>query len=166
MGGPTMNKRNQFNRRQGLGLLEVIICCGLLAVMMVPIAGVIRASGRSIAMSEGNGTLEAKMRESLRWLADAVRDGTLGSVQTRRITLQLSGGSNVAVEVQRGALIADDGSGPVTLLSDVRDVRFSLLNQVAAPRQPIGLSISLRAIDPTTKKLVTINSTIALPPQL
>ncbi|MFK8112666.1 MAG: hypothetical protein AB8B91_10700 [Rubripirellula sp.] len=156
---------NRYRNRNGIGLLEVIICTGLLAVMMVPIAGVIRSSGQAIAHAEGSGTTESKMRESLRWVADAVRDGSLTSVQSRRLKLQLNTGDVVAIEVQRGSLVIDDGRQQTELLSGVRDIRFNLISQTTGARKPIGLTMAVRGTDPTTRNVVTINSTVALPPQ-
>jgi hypothetical protein len=146
--------------------LEVIICTGLVAVMIVPIASVIRASSQSIAQSQGSTSTSADLRRGLSWVGDSLRDGALVAVTSRRLTLQLNTGDTVRIEVVGGDLVLDDGTVETTIVENVRDVRFALQNQVSPPNKPIGLTMSLRARDSLTSQLVTVNSTIALPPQI
>ena len=152
--------------RAGLGLLEVIICTGLVALMIVPIASVIRASGQSIVQSQGSTSTSADLRRGLSWIGDSLRDGSLISVANRRLTIRLNTGDTVRVEVVGGDLVLDDGAIETKIVENVRDVRFTLQNQVSPPNRPIGLTMSLRARDSLTGQLVTVNSTTALPPQI
>ncbi len=161
-----MTKQPSWIRgRRGLGLIEVIVCTAMVAVMIVPIAAVIRASGQSIAQSNGNNSTAATLRSGLRWLGDNIREGAVISVQTNRLQLRLPSGDVATVQVRNGVLELDDGRTRTTLAENVRDIRFAELNQTAPPSTRIGLAISLRARDTATQAWVTVNSTIAIPPQ-
>lgn len=162
MGSP-VNHRNQH--RRGLSLLEVIVCTGLVAVMMVPVASVIRASGQTIQQAGDNGSIESSMRTSLRWISDSVHDGTLVSVQNRRLRMQLPSGDVVTIEQRGNALVSDDGGTATALMDDVRSIRFSQITQTSPPNNPIGVTIDLVAIDPTTRNPIAMRATVSLPPQ-
>lgn len=152
-------------RRIGVGLLEVIVCTALVAVMIVPIAGVIRTSGQAISESNSSTSTEASMRGGLRWLRDAVRDGTIVSVRSQRLQIMLSSGTLATVQVQRGDLIMDDGGSQFALVENVRDIRFVEATQTTPPRSRIGISMTLRARDPQTRQWVTTTAMVAIPPQ-
>jgi hypothetical protein len=156
---------NQHRKRQGVSLLEVIACTALVAVMIVPIAGVIRASGQAIQQSDGAVSTEARLRRGLHWLADAVRDGTIVSVQNRRLTVQPATGGPVSIEVQAGTLVMTDGSDLTVILQDVRDIRFTRINQTTPPNDLAGVTMALRARDPATRQFVTVNGTVGIPTQ-
>jgi hypothetical protein len=161
MGG-TMNQRL---KRPGISLLEVIACTALVAVMIVPIAGVIRASGQSIQQADGAVSTEARLRRGLHWLADSVRDTNIVSVQPRRLTVQPTTGGPISIEVQGGALVMTDGSDVTMIVEDVRDIRFTQINQTVPPNDLAGVTMSLRARDPVTRQFVTINGTVGIPTQ-
>jgi hypothetical protein len=150
--------------RRGIGLMEVIVCTALVAVMIVPIAGVIRASGQSIARSEGSASTEAELRRGLRWLGDTIRDSDVLVVRSNQLRLRLSSGDVATIRVRRGTLELDDGSIQTALAENVRDIRFSELNRTT-PSTRIGVSMVLRARDPVTRLWVTVDSTVAIPPQ-
>ncbi len=152
-------------KRQGISLLEVIACTALVAVMIVPIAGVIRASGQSIQQADGAVSTEAKLRRGLHWICDSVRDANLVAVQARRLTLQPSGGGQLTIEVQAGSLVMSDGTDVTTIVSDVRDISFTQINQSVPPNNLAGVTMSLRARDPVTRQFVTVNGTVAIPTQ-
>ncbi len=156
---------NHHSRRRGIGLLEVIICTALVAVMIIPIAGVIRTSGQAISLSNGSTSTEASLRSGLRWLRDAVRDGTIVSVQARRLQILLDSGDLATVEVRSGNLVMDDGRSQFALVENVRDIRFGELRQIAPPAARTGVTMSLRAQDPVTRQWVTVDSTVAIAPQ-
>ncbi len=151
--------------RRGIGLLEVIICTALVAVMIIPIAGVIRTSGQAISQSNGSTSTAASLRSGLRWLRDAVRDGSVVSVQARRLQILLSSGDVATVEVRSGDLVMDDGRSQFALAENVRDISFRELRQVAPPQTLTGVSMTLRARDPITRQWVTVDSTVAISPQ-
>lgn len=152
-------------RRRGIGLIEVIVCTALVAVMVIPIAGVIRASGKSIARADGSASTEAELRRGLRWLGDTIRDGDVLVVRARQLQIRLSSGDVATIRVRRGALLLDDGSIQTTLAENVRDIRFTELVRTTPPSTRIGVSMVLRARDPVTRLWVTVDSTIAIPPQ-
>ena len=156
---------NRYSRRPGIGLLEVIICTALVAVMIIPIAGVIRTSGQAISLSNGSTSTEASLRSGLRWLRDAVRDGTIVSVRASRLQILLDSGDLATVEVRSGDLVMDDGRSQFALAENVRDIRFGEVRQIAAPTARTGVTMRLRAQDPVTRQWVTIDSTVAIPPQ-
>jgi hypothetical protein len=154
------------SRRRGIGLLEVIACTALVAMMIIPIAGVIRASGQAIAQANGSTSTEASLRSGLRWLQDAVRDGSIVSVQARRLEIIQASGDAATVQVSRGNLVMEDAQGESVLAKAVGDVHFRELTQIAPPQTRTGIQITLRARDSDTGQWVTLNSTVAIPPQL
>jgi hypothetical protein len=156
---------NNLSRRRGIGLLEVIICTALVAVMIIPIAGIIRTSGQAISQSNGSTSTEASLRSGLRWLRDTVRDGSVMSVRARRLQVLLSSGDVATFEVRRGDLVMDDGRSQFALAENVRDIRFREVQQVAPPRTRTGVTMTLRARDPVTRNWVTVDSTVAMSPQ-
>lgn len=162
MGGAMIKNHS---RRRGIGLLEVIICTAMVAVMIIPIAGVIRTSGQAISQSNGDNSTEASLRSGLRWLRDAVRDGSVVSVRARSLQVLLSSGDLATVEVRRGNLVMDDGRSQFALAENVRDIRFSELQQLNPPRTRVGVTMTLRARDPATGLTVAVDSTVAIPPQ-
>ncbi len=129
---------NNLSRRRGIGLLEVIVCTALVAVMIIPMAGVIRSSGLAISQSNGSTSTEASLRSGLRWLRDAVRDGSVVSVQARRLQVLLSSGDVAMFEVRSGDLVMDDGRSQFSLAENVRDIRFREFRQVAPPANENG----------------------------
>jgi len=161
-----MTHASSCNRfRRGIGLLEVIVCTGLVAIMIIPIASVIRASAQSIARADGSTSTEAELRTALRWLGDVIRDGDVITVRPQKLEIRLSSGDVATVQVRRRTLELDDGRTQMALAKNVRDIRFAELTQVAAPQTRIGISMSVRARDPGTGGWVTVNSSVAIPPQ-
>jgi hypothetical protein len=163
--GLTMNRAQSKPARTGIGLIEVIACTALVAVMVIPIAGVIRASGQSIAQADGSTSVEAELRRGLRWLGNTIRDGDVIAVRTDRLQIRLSSGNVATVRVVRSSLALDDGSGRTILAENVQDIRFIERTQVTPPGTRIGISMLLQARDPASGSLVSIHSTVAIPPQ-
>ena len=160
----------RFNRparrsRRGLGILEVIVCTGLVAIMIIPIAAVIRSSSQSIARSEGSPSTQAELRRTLRWLSNTIRDSDVVSVSARRLQLHLDSGEAATVEVRRGKLWLDDGNSRTTLADNVRNIRFTEWTLTTPPRTRIGISMTLQARDPVSRNWVSVDATVALPPQ-
>ena len=159
-----MRKTGRANRR-GIGMLEVIVCTALVAVMIVPLAGVLRASSQSIARADGSSTTEAGMRQGLRWLAETIRDSDVLLVRARLLRIRLSNGNVANIRVRRGTLWLTEGSSQTALVENVRDIRFAETVQTAPPGRRVGVSMTLRARDPVTRAWVTVDSTVAIPPQ-
>ncbi len=164
--GGSISCGGRRKRRYAISLLEVIACTAIVAVMIVPIAGVIRASSQSIATATGNTSVQAGLRTGLRWVASTVRDSDILAVNTRRLTLRLSDSSVARIEVRRGNLVLLRGNDETVLVDGVREVQFRAINRVTPPIAQTGLAISLRAQDAASGQWVTVNSTIAVPPQV
>ena len=161
----TLTPRNGSNRF-GIGLIEVIICTALVTVMIIPIAAVIRSSGQSIARANGSTSTEADLRRGLRWLATAVRSSRIVRVRNQQLQLQLPSGNVATVRVRRGSLMVEDGGNQTILVENVRDIRFTESTRPTPPNSRVGISMTLRARDTATGNWVTIDSTVAIPPQV
>ncbi len=162
------NRNSRFNRpkkRLGVSLIEVIACTALVAIMMVPIAGVIRASGQAIAQSDLDASTEAKMRRGLRWLSDSIRDGQLLGVGTNEMSLTLKSGLDVKFMIDQDNLVMTDGRDSVIVTEGVRQIQFAEINQSVLPNPTIGIGIKLSAVDPNTRNVVTISSMTSIPTQ-
>lgn len=151
-------------RRRGFSLIEVIVCTGIVAVMVVPIAGVIRASGQSIAQADGSVSVEANLRTGLRWVSQAIRDGDIVSVRGRRLTIRMPDNSLADIEMRRGNLVLVSGADVTVLTEGIRDVRFLAVNRVSPPVSRTGIVITLQSRD-ASGGLITIDTTIAHRPQ-
>lgn len=136
-------KRN----RSGISLIEVIACTAILAVMMVPIAGVIRASAQSFAAASGTASVDARLRHALRWVSQSVRQSEVLTLGNRRLTLQMPDASVVSIEVRGGDLVMVQGVDEIVIAEDIRDVRFQAIQRSTPPVIRTGLSVTLRARD-------------------
>lgn len=152
-------------KRLGVSLLEVIACTALVAIMMVPIAGVIRASGQAVAQSDLDVSTEAKMRRGLRWLSDSIRDGKLLGVGTNEIKLTLKSGLDVKIMIDKDNLVMTDGRDSVVVTEGVREIHFSEIKQSVVPNKTIGIAMKMSAIDPITRNVVSIGSMTSIPTQ-
>jgi hypothetical protein len=161
-----VNHKHRLRFRRGISLIEVIACTALVAIMMVPIAGVIRASAQSIAQSNGNASGEANLRTALRWVSQTVRDSNIVSIQDTRLVLRLPDASVGTLEVRRGELVLASGNDQTVLIENVRDIRFTALRDSSPSATRTGLDISLRTADANGNGSVTMNSIIAEPPQI
>ena len=156
---------NSSRRRHGISLLEVIACTALVAVMLVPIAGVIRSSGRSMRQAQ-NVRTGSQLRQTLKWLRETIDDSQVVNVSRNSLQLQLSDGRSARVSVQSGELMLDDGADQVILARDVRDVRFQSVRSPTPPRNRLGLQIRLRAQDVESGQWVDVDCTVAETPQI
>tara|TARA_R110002049_G_scaffold4601_5_gene32770 strand:- start:1072855 stop:1073346 length:492 start_codon:yes stop_codon:yes gene_type:complete len=146
--------------RHGISLLEVIACTALVAVMLVPIAGMIRASGQSIQRAH-HGTTSDQLRTTLKWLRETIDAGEVIGVGNRSLQLQLVDGRLARIYVQSGDLILDDGTDEVLLASDIRDILFQSIRSATPPRNRVGIDIRLRGRDASTGQIMTVNCTVA-----
>jgi len=145
--------------------MEVIASTALVAIMVVPVAGVIRASSQAIAQSDQDTSTEASMRRGLRWMSDAIRDGKVLSVGTNELRLTLKDGRDVRFSVTNRLLVMTDGGNQVVVIEGVRRIRFSQVKQTTPPNSLIGIGMSLRANDPVSRKVIVINSMVSIPTQ-
>ena len=164
--GRSVNTSHHIRRRRGISLIEVIACTALVAIMIVPIAGVVRASAQSIAQANGSASTEARLRSSLRWVAQTIRESDIVTVGSTRLIVQLPDTSVGTFEVRSGDLVLTSGGNQTVLIESVRDIRFASLNHGSPPLTRAGLAISLRAQDASGNGWVTVNAIIAEPPQI
>lgn len=157
---------NGRRNRHGISLLEVIVGTIIVGFLIVPLAGVIRASGQSIQRAEGSPSIESQMRLGLRWVGDSVRTGTITGIARRQLQIRLKDGRDVAVQVQAGNLVMIEGADVSVITENVRSIRFTPRLQTVAPNKLIGIEMTLNARDPNTRGPVTIEGTISTPPQV
>lgn len=161
-----MNRcRRKFHLRAGVSLIEVIACTAIVGVMIVPIAGVIRASGQSIQAAGGNHNVQATLRTGLRWVAQTIRDGQLLAVQNRRLMLKLADGRTARIEVRGNELLMISGRDQIVLAEGVQGAEFRSLVTSSRPPARVGVSITLRARD-SAGSLTSIAATVADRPQI
>lgn len=151
--------------RSGVSILEVIACTALVAVMMIPISGVIRASGQAISQSDLDSSTEARMRGGLRWFADAIRDGSVLGLGNTEMKLTLASGKDVKFTIIDGDLVMTDGTDVVVVAEDVQAIQFAPIHQSTPPNALIGINMTLTAADPVSGKVVAIQSMVAIPGQ-
>ena len=158
--------RHASSKRAGVSMLEVIACMGLVALMLIPLAGVIRASGQSIAQANGEGTLATQMRRGLRFLNQSIRDGEIIRFRQNRISLRMPSGNTAVVRVQRGRLEMREAGESIVLVEGVRRVRFIQRQQRSGERLRTGIEIQLNARDPETRRNIRVTSAVAIPTQV
>ncbi len=163
MGRPVRIQRAR--RRRGIGLIEVIACTALVAVLITPIALVIRASGQSIAQSAGSRSVEADLRRGLRWITDVIRESDVIDIRNRELELDLPNGNGGLVSEINNSLVLDDGNDEIAVMSDIKDVRFTEIRTKGQVKTRIGIEIRLRATDPVTGAVVSVTSVLSIPPQ-
>ncbi len=151
--------------RRGISLIEVIAATAIIAVMIVPIAGVMRASSQSIAAAEGDASDEASMRTALRWLSTTVRDSDVLRVRSRRLVLRLSDGNTASIQVRRRNLVMRIGTDETILCQGVRDVQFQAINRVTPPVSRTGIRVTARMRD-ADGNWTTVENTISELPQV
>lgn len=152
-------------RRRGIGLIEVIACTALVAILIAPIALVIRASSQSIAQSAGSTSIEAELRRSLRWITKVIRESDVTDVTNKVLELDLPNGNQGSVTEQNDSLILDDGDNEIVVMTDIKDVRFSEIRTNGNPKTRIGVEIRLRATDPATGEVIAVTTVVSIPTQ-
>ncbi len=160
-----MHRHPRTTARIGVSILEVIACTALVAVMVIPISGVIRASGQAISQSDLDSSTQARMRDGLRWFADAIRDGSVLGVGKTEMKLTLASGKDVKFTIIDGDLVMTDGTDVVVVAEDVKAIQFDPINQSSPPNALVGINMTLAAADPDSGQRVSIQSTVAIPVQ-
>ena len=151
-------------RRRGISLIEVIACTAIIAVMMVPLAGVMRSSRQAIQRAESIST-ETELRDSSSWLKRLVQDNQVLDVSSDALALRLSTGVDVKVFRDREGLVMSDGRDQTILQENVTRVQFGAVKQSVAPNPTIGIKMEIEAVDPDSKQSYQRSSIISLPPQ-
>ncbi len=159
-----MIQYQRIYRRRGLSLIEVIACTAIVAVMIVPIASVIRSSSRTIQRVETDATAPQHLRSTSTWLRDTLRTSQIYAVATNSVKLQLPSGDDAAIYRKGKVLVLENGSGVTVLCSDVIDVAFRELLTATKPARRIGIIVSLTAIDSARGVKTSLQTTVALAP--
>ena len=159
----TRLKRNHATR--GVSLLEVIACTALVTILIVPIAGVIRASGKSIQAANGPSSTESELRQASRWLAQTIRANNILGIRRSQMQLRLDSGETATLRLKQRSLILDAPSGPSTLAKDIQRIRFTSHRQAAPPRKTVGVTFLLQKRDHVTRRMVSIEDTVSFPTQ-
>ncbi|MDA8746352.1 hypothetical protein N9N28_17150 [Rubripirellula amarantea] len=151
--------------RKGISLIEVIACTAILAIMMVPLASLMRSSRMSLARSQSISVVD-QLQDTSRWIRQAVSDGTLVDAQSDAIKLVMASGQTVKVYRQNRDLILDDGREQVILLEGIEDVAFGDIRQSSSPGKLIGLKMQIRKRDAASGKTEETTTIVSIEPQL
>ncbi|TWT52823.1 hypothetical protein Pla22_04510 [Rubripirellula amarantea] len=151
--------------RKGISLIEVIACTAILAIMMVPLASLMRSSRMSLARSQSISVVD-QLQDTSRWIRQAVSDGTLVDAQSDAIKLVMASGQTVKVYRQNRDLVLDDGREQVILLEEIEDVAFGDIRQSSSPGKLIGLKMQIRKRDAASGKTEETTTIVSIEPQL
>lgn len=110
---------------QGVSLLQVIVCTALVTILIVPIAGVILASGQPIGQANGSSFAEADFRRVSRWIGQTIRSGDVISVNRSRTQLRRPAGETTTLRLQRQNLVLEDRAGQSIIANDIQVLRFT-----------------------------------------
>ncbi len=136
-------------RRRAISLIEVIACTAIVAVMIVPIASVIRASGHAISRSTQMDQ-EAKLRSSVRWIKDTIHTGNVIDVGSRHLTLVTASGLKSELRLDSGRLVFSDGDTKTVVLENVSRFACDPIMRHANPARMIGVEIRIEGKNPQT----------------
>lgn len=160
-----MIQRRDFQRR-GIGLLEVIVCTGMVALMILPLAAVIRSSGQALADVNGFGSTSEKMRDGLRYVSELIRGGEIKQINEETLTIDLASGQTALVRVRLGRLEIRQGGSNLWLMEDVERLRFIERKQSSEAGLRSGIEIHLFARDPVISRDISMKIAVAIPPQV
>ena len=159
--------RNENSRRRGISLIEVIACTGLVAILFLPIAGVIRASARTIASAQSGGSTASELQTTLTWLSRMIEDGTVLSTGSSSLSLQRRDGGIVKVGRANNQLVMTDGkSADVVLAEDIVDFSIRTIVQPKPSSRWVGIEIVLVGLDTAQNRKVAESAMIVFPPQV
>lgn len=158
------SKASTVKRRKGISLIEVIACIVIVAAMMAPLAGVMRASNRTVMVAETK-TVGEELDAAGRWLQNTVQDGVINQVRRGVLSVRTHG-VNGQIRVRHQNLVFEDGTSTDILVEGVTRVDFREIRQTGGLRSRIGLRVQMRKRDPDSGRNVTSNTTIALPTQI
>ncbi|WP_442510770.1 type IV pilus modification PilV family protein [Novipirellula sp. SH528] len=159
--------RNKKSRRHGISLIEVIACTALVAILFVPIAGVIRASARTIASAQSGGSTAAGLQNTLAWVSGMIDDGTVVSANASSLTLQRRDGTIVKIARSSNQLVMSDGkSTDVVLAENILDFAVRSIVQPKPSSRWVGLEIDLVGLDTSGNRKVLETATVVFPPQI
>ena len=147
--------------RNGLSLIEVIACTTIVAVLLVPIAAVVKDSGRTIRRLETDATVAQSLRSASSWLRDMIRPSFVLAIANNDLKLQLPTGKTAGVFRKGRDLVIDDGVNVSVIFEDIQDVRFQPLLTTDIPAKRVGLTMTITARDAVTGVTSSMLTTIA-----
>lgn len=156
-------KRTQTNRR-GISLIEVIACTAIVAVMIVPIASVLRSSAGVIDRNSRPDSA-ATVRTAVRWMRDTIHRGQIIAVGRANINFVHPTGHPMQFVVRGGELVMTDGSTTTSILRGVRSFQTQPLVQTGPPAATIGLTAIVAGTDPDSGRPFNQTFSIATPTQ-
>lgn len=159
MGVTVSRPRKQI--RNGLSLIEVIACTTIVAVLLVPIAAVVKDSGRMIRRLETDATVAQSLRSASGWLRDMIRPSLVVAIANNDLKIQLPSGKTAGFFRQGRDLVMDDGVNVSVICKDIQDVRFQPLLTTDVPAKRVGLTMTITARDPVTGVTSSMLTTIA-----
>ncbi|GAA4467560.1 hypothetical protein [Novipirellula rosea] len=159
--------RNQQSRRRGISLIEVIACTALVAILFIPIAGVIRASARTIESAQSGGSAATNLQNTLTWLSGMIDDGTVVTANASSLTLQRRDGTIVKITRANNQLVMIDGkSTDAVLAEEILDFSVRSIVQPKPSSRWVGIEIDLIGLDTTKNRKVAVTATVVFPPQI
>ncbi len=147
--------------RNGLSLIEVIACTTIVAVLLVPIAAVVKDSGRTIRRLETDVTVTQSLRSASSWLRDMIRPSLVVAIANNDLKVQLPSGKTAGFFRKGRDLVMDDGVNVSVICKDIQDVRFQPLLTTDIPAKRVGLTMTITARDPVTGATSSMLTTIA-----
>ncbi|TWU54654.1 hypothetical protein Poly51_33730 [Rubripirellula tenax] len=153
-------QKKQLKPRRGVSLIEVIACTAIVAVMVVPVASVIRASARAIGRAS-NVDAEVQTRSALRWVKETIQTGTVIDVGSRNLTLILASGDKAEIVFDSDRLILSDGRTKTVILENVGSFECESIVQSEKPGLPIGVAIRIGVKDPESGEYYKIESYVS-----
>lgn len=154
-------RRSRKNVRNGLSLIEVIACTTIVAVLLVPIAAVVKDSGRTIRRLETDATTTQSLRSSSNWLRDTLRPCSILAIANSDLEVQLPSGTTAGILRKGRDLVLDDGVNVSVICKDIEDVRFQPLLTTDIPARRVGLTMTITARDAVTGATSSMLTTIA-----
>ncbi len=154
-------RRSRKPIRAGLSLIEVIACTTIVAVLLVPIAAVVKDSGRTIRRLETDATLTQSLRSASNWLRDTIRPSSVLAIANNDLKIQSPSGKTAGIFRKGRDLVMDDGVNVSVICNDIQDVRFQPLLTTDIPTKRVGLTVTITARDPVTGVTSSLLTTIA-----
>ncbi len=114
----------QSRLRRGVSLLEVIACTGLVALLMLPMTGVLRSSTKSIRQSENIASAAELLPSSSLALQRYIKDCDVLVKYADDIVVVLRAGEYVEIYVSDGMLIAREPKVEVVIAEGIRSMTF------------------------------------------
>lgn len=152
------------NTRRGISLIEVIACTAIVAVMILPIASVLRSSAGVIDRNSRPDSA-AGVRTAVRWMRDTVTRGQITAVGRANINFVHPNGQPMQFVVRGGELVMADGTTSKLILRGVRSFQTQPLVQSGPSAAMIGLTAVVAGIDPDSGRAFNQTFSIATPIQ-